>query len=421
MTSQLLAGLRVVELCEVWAGPMAGSLLGDLGADVVKVESYPRNSMTRPLVAPIAGPGEGPIWERGHVHHLANRNKRNIALNIRTEAGAEIMRSLLATADVFFEGYSAGTVDRMGFDWETAHAINPRLIYISMPGWGAKGPYQGYVTLGSGLDAAAGHTIVRGYPDRPVEDTSSIFHSDATGALALVFAVITALHRREQTGLGAYIDISQIEVLNWHLPAEVAEWAMNHRLPVRVGNSDPLVVPHGCFRAGGGEAGDEAWVVVAAETDAQWAGLAQAMGHPEWAARGHPWATIPGRLAARDDIHRAVAGFVVDRTAEDVAAAVQAHGAIAAPVVAPWSLLGDAQHQHRDWMQTVTHPHAGTQQFPGFLWRIAPDAASWDRPAALVGEHNIEVLGELGYSEDAVRQLTADGILGTGYGVPASG
>lgn len=417
MTSRLLDGIRAVELCEVWAGPTAGSLLGDLGADVVKVESFPRNSMSRPLAAPIAGPGDGPVWERSAVHHLANRNKRNIALNIRTEAGTAVMRDLLAGADIFFEGYSAGTVDRMGFDWETACAINPRLIYVSLPGWGARGPYEGYVTLGSGLDAAGGHTAVRGYPDRPMEDTSPIYHSDATGALAVIFAVITALHRREQTGLGSYIDISQIEVLNWHLPGQVAEWAMNRRLPERLGNRDPLIVPHGCFRAASGEAGDDdSWVVIAAETDRQWAGLAKAMGHAEWAERGHPWSTIPGRLSARDAVHEAVRAFVASEVAERIAATVQQYGAIAAPVVAPWSLLADPQHTHREWMQTVDHPHVGVQIFPGFPWQVSPDAASWDRPAALVGEHNHEVLTGLGYSADAIGQLQADGVIGQRYG-----
>lgn len=417
MTSQVLAGIRAVELCEVWAGPTAGSLLGDLGADVVKVESFPRNSMTRPLAAPVPGPGEGPAFERSHIHHLANRNKRNIALNIRMEAGAAVFRDLLRSADVFFEGYSAGTVDRMGFDWETVRAINPRLIYVSLPGWGARGPYEGYVTLGSGLDAACGHTIVRGSPARPVEDTPPIYHSDATGALALVFAVVTALHRRAQTGVGAYIDISQIEVLNWHLPGQIAEWAMNHRLPERLGNRDPLVVPHGCFRAGGGEAGDDdSWVVVVAETDAQWAALAHGMGHPEWAARSHPWSTVTGRLAARDAVDDAVRQFVAGDTAEGVVEALRAQGAVASPVLAPWSLLADAQHLHREWMQTVQHRYVGVQQFPGFPWRMSPDAASWDRPAALVGEHNREVLEGLGYSADAVTRLQAEGVIGDRYG-----
>jgi len=324
MTSTFLEGLRVVELSEVWAGPMAGSIFGDLGADVVKVESYPRNSLTRMLFSPAPGPGEGPAYERAAIHHISNRNKRNITLNVRTEEGAQVLRDLIASADVVFESYSAGTIDRMGFGWDVVKELNPRLIFVSMPGWGANGPYKGYVTLGSGLDAAGGHTAVRGDPKRPIEDTRPIYHSDATGALALGYAVMTAMHQREQTGAGVYLDISQIEVLNWHLPAIVAEWAMNQRIPERIGNSDPLIVPHGCFRAAAGEAGDDAWIVIAAEDDAQWAKLAGAMGSPEWAKRGHPWATIRGRLAAREEIHAAIAAFASTAIAEDLAGELQA-------------------------------------------------------------------------------------------------
>ncbi len=417
MTSTTLNGLRVVELCEVWAGPMAGSLLGDLGADVVKVESYPRNSMTRPLATIQPWPGEGgPPFERSPIHHLSNRNKRNIALNLREDGGAEAFRRLLATADVFFEGYSAGTVDKLGFSYEEVRAINPRVIYLSLPGWGANGPYGGYVTLGSGLDAAAGHTILRGYPDRPMEDTQPIFHSDATGALAVVFGVLTALQQREHTGEGAYVDISQIEVLNWHLPALAADWGMNHRRQERLGNADPLIVPHGCYRSAGGEAGDESWVVIAAEDDVQWAALAGAAGHREWAVRGHAWATIPGRLAGRAEIDGALAAFAATATAEEIAERVQTAGAIAAPVIAPWSLLSDPQHAARDWMKYVDHPVIGTQVFPGFLWSIAPDAPSWDLPSSLLGQHNAEILGELGYTEAEVAHLAEVGAIGNRYG-----
>ncbi|MPZ98964.1 MAG: hypothetical protein GEU80_06410 [Dehalococcoidia bacterium] len=418
MTAELLAGIRVVEMTEVWAGPMAGSFLGDLGADVIKVESFPRNSMTRPLVAGLgAGEGEGPPYERSGIHHLSNRNKRNLTLNVRCESGAEALHRLLASADVFFEGYSAGTVERIGFGWDVLRARHPRLSYIAMPGWGAEGPYRGYVTLGSGLDSASGHTAVRGYPDRPMEDTPPIYHSDATGALTLVFAAITALLRREQTGEGSSVDLSQIEAMTWQLPGLFAEWTMNRRLPERLGNRDPHIVPHGCYRAAGGEAGpDDSWVVLAAEDDRQWAALASAAGNPEWAADGHPWATVPGRLGARDAIDGALREFAQSDTAEAIAERVQAAGAIAAPVIAPWSVLSDPQHAARQWLQTVEHPHAGVKVFAGFPWRIAPDASSWDRTCGLVGEHNAEVLGELGYSGPEIAALRQEGVIGEAYG-----
>jgi crotonobetainyl-CoA:carnitine CoA-transferase CaiB-like acyl-CoA transferase len=416
MSSTFLQGIRVIEFGEVWAGPMAGSIFGDLGAEVVKVESFPRSSITRILVSPAPGPGEGPVYERSAIHHISNRNKRNIAVNVRTDEGAEILRRLIAEADVFFESYSAGTVERMGFGWEAAKAINPRLIYVSMPGWGASGPYQGYVTLGSGLDAAGGHTALRGNPERPMEDTRPIFHSDATGALALNTAVLTALHQRERTGEGVYIDISQIEVLNWHLPGPVADWAMNQRVPDRLGNSDPLIVPHGCYRTGSGEAGEESWIVIAAEDDAQWAALATAMGHPEWAAAGHAWSTITGRLGAREQVDAAIREFAASANAEELAETLQGVGVIAAPVVAPWSLLAQPQLGSRDWLTYVDHACVGFQAFPGFMWSVEPDAPEWTRACGLVGEHNAEVLSGLGYSTGEIDGFASAGVIGDRYG-----
>jgi crotonobetainyl-CoA:carnitine CoA-transferase CaiB-like acyl-CoA transferase len=417
MSSRMLAGVRVVELAEVWAGPMGGSYLGDLGADVIKVESYPRFSVTRIVTPPV--PGQGPSYETSATQQTANRNKRHLALNLRTERGAEVLRRLLVDADILTESYSAGTFEQMGFGWEFCRAVNPRLSLISMPGWGVEGPYQGYVTLGSGLDASGGHWALRGYPGEPADQVPAIFHSDATGALTLVFAAVTALHRRAQTGAGARIDLSQIEALAWQLPGAFAEWTMHGREPGKLGNADPFVVPHGVYRAAGGEAaggGDgEAWVAIAAEDDAQWSGVACAAGHPEWAVDGHAWATVTGRLAARAAIDAALGEYALTATAEQIADAVQAAGGIAAPLIAPWSVLTSPQHQARGWLERVEHRWVGTQLFPGFPWRTSPDAASWDRPSGLVGEHNHELLTALGYADDEVASMLADGVIGDHY------
>ena len=417
MTARLLEGLRVVEMTEVWAGPMAGSLLGDLGSDVIKLESFPRSSMTRPLTGGLVPPGEGEgaVYERSPIHHLANRNKRNIAINLRDERGAKVLAKLLERADVFFEGYSAGTVERLGFGWERVHELNPRCTLISMPGWGVEGPYEGYVTLGSGLDSTVGHWSVRGYPDRPREDVQQIFHSDATGALTLVFAAIAALRRREQTGEGSFVDLSQTEALAWQLPGIFAEYTLNGRIPGPLGNVDPHIVPHNVYRANAGLTGVEAWVSIAAETDAQWAALAAVAGHEEWATPGHSWSTVHGRLAAREEIDRALAAFVATQIAEEVAEAIQGTGAIASAVSSPLSVLADAQHTARGWIETVDHPIAGPHQFAGFLWRTAPDGTSWDRYAGLVGEHNAEVLAELGYEAASIEDLRAAGVIGDKY------
>ena len=414
MTTKALSGVRVIELSEVWAGPFGGCLLGDLGADVIKVESYPRVPATRPVQVPDwrVSPGEGPPYERSWAQHQANRNKRNVAFDVRVQAGRELLQRLLLDADVVVDSFSAGTMDRLGFGWKTLHSLNPRLTAISLPGWGVEGPYRGYVSFGVGFDCVTGHSFVRGHPWRKEEDSPGSTHSDATVPLSIVFATVAALRRRNYTGKGSFVDLSQVEQLASQLPWLYAEWTLNHREPPRVGNGDPHVVPHGCYAA----AGDDVWVVILAENDAQWAALAEAAGHQEWAEDKHPWASISGRIRERTAVEKAVASYARTSPRDALVEAVQAAGAIAAPVANPQDQLLSPQLTARDWLETVNHPFTGPRIQPGFVWRLSPDGPSWDYPCGLVGEHNEEVLRQHGYDTDEITRLATDGVIGTSYG-----
>ncbi len=412
MTSSALSGVRVIDLAEVWAGPFGACLLADMGADVVKVESFPRRSLTRPLVpdARVAD-GPGPVYERVDSQIQGNRNKRHIALDFRSEGGGGVLRRLLAWGDLVIEGFASGTIDRAGFGWEAVHAINPRISMISMPAWGVRGPYRGYVALGSSIDAHVGHVSLRGMPGGAVEDIPGGFHTDATSPIEVVFAALTALRRRERSGEGSFIDLSQAEGFAWALAGSLGEWELAGRVPVSLGNRDPYVVPHGCYPS----AVPGQWVVVAAETDAQWAGLAGALGHPEWAEDGHPWASGAGRLRSRREIDREIAAFTSGQPQAEIADAIQSRGAITAPVAAPSALLPSPQLQHRNWFRPVDQPYFGTRLFPGFLWQMQPDPPQYERPSGLIGEHNDEVLTELGYGRDEIRALEEAHAIGDRY------
>ncbi len=412
MTSKALAGIRVIDLAEVWAGPFGASLLGDMGADVIKVESFPRRSLTRPLLpdARVAD-GPGPVYERVDSQIQGNRNKRNIAIDFRSEGGAEALRRLLISGDVLIEGFAAGTIDRAGFGWETVHSLNPRLTMISMPAWGVTGPYNGYVALGSGIDASVGHISVRGMPDKSVEDVAGGFHTDATSPIEVVFAALAALRRREITHEGSFIDLSQAEGFAWALAGPLGEWELTNRVPQPLGNSDPYIVPHGCYPT----AVPGHWVTIAAETDTQWAALASVLAHPEWAEDSHPWASITGRLAAREAIDAQVAAFVHSRDHVVAADELQASGVIAAPVAAPSAMLTSPQLQTRDWFCPVDQPSLGTRLFPGFLWQMQPDAPEYEHRSRLVGEDNTEVLTELGYSAAEISSLDSAHAIGNHY------
>ena len=412
VANRALAGLRVVEMTEAWVGPVCASMMGDLGADVVKVESYPRHSMTRPVAPRTATmPGDGPVYERDALHHQGNRNKRNVALDVRTRGGAEVLRRLIAGADLFLEGYSAGKLAQLGFGWEQARKLNPRLVMVSLAGWGSTGPYMGRSALGSALDATSGYMAIRGHPDGPFEDVTPTVHSDATGSQTLLFACLTALELRDRDGVGLFVDLSQWEGLVWQFPGLLGDWELNRRLPPRTGNAEPTVVPHGVYPA----SGDDEWVVLVASDDDQWAALAGALGHPEWAEERHDWATVPGRLRHRDAVDAAIAEATGDLAGGPLAEAVQAAGAVAARVVRSPDIPGSPQLEARRWIETIDHRWTGPKQMGGFLWRIEPDPPAWERPTALVGEHNDEVLSEIGFTPEQIEAFRETGAIGDRY------
>ncbi|MFB0900636.1 MAG: CoA transferase [Dehalococcoidia bacterium] len=415
MTSKMLSNINVVEIAEVWAGPFGCSLMGDLGANVIKVESYPRKSETRnagdPRLDPRVAEGTGPIYERINTHHHGNRNKRNIALDIRTTEGRDVLTRLIKWGDILVESFSAGTIDRLGYGWEVVKKINERITMLSLAGWGQEGPYLGRIMFGVGFDAMAGHALIRGYEDGTPEEMIPILHSDATVPLTWIVAVLGALMQREKTNAGSYIDLAQIEDIAWQFPNIISEWTMNGRIPKPLGNSDPSIVPHNCYQA----SGEDRWINIAAENDLQWANLTEFMGNKSWSEIGHEWSSIIGRIKGRKEIDLAISDFVRQFDPFDLADQLQALGIIAAPVLAPPDPLMSPQLHDRNWFQIVDHPYIPERLLGGFLWKSEPDQPSWDRRAGLVGEDNNEVLLQLGFSTNDIDSMKKKDIIGETY------
>ncbi len=410
----------MIDMTEVWAGPMGTTLLGDLGAEVIRVESYPRASMTRPVQlltmnpqqrAAIPGDPTRP-WDFSTTYHLANRNKLGVALNIMHPLGRPLFERLISMSDAFVIGYTAGTIERMRVDYETLGKLNPRLVMVSMPGWGERGPYQGYATLGSGLDAFSGHFYLRGYPDSdPTTTTGGVFHSDATGALALAFAIMTALHYRERSGKGQFIDLSQAEALMTHLPRPILDWSMNQRVMPPQGNADPAACPSGCFPC----KEEGSWVVITAHSDKQWQSLVKAMREPEW-ARDESLRTLLGRLAQRERVHQGVAEWTRTLAQAEATAWLRAAGVNGGPVYDIPTFMQDPQLRERGFFVTSDHPPVPAYERADALWRMSETPSRFRQPTNNLGEHNREVFcGLLGLSESEFEQLTAEAVIGDEY------
>ena len=277
-----LHGVRVLDFSHVWAGPFCARLLGDFGAEVIKVESVSRTDPERGPARIIPGarmrlypdgdPGERP-YNRAGRFNAYNRNKLGLTLDLRSDEGRELIQELVKISDIVVENFSVGVMNRLGLDYESCRELRPDIICISLPGFGSTGPEKGYAAYGLTQEAMSGLSGVTGYPGEVPIDTG-VFYGDPTGGLFGAAAVSTALWHRMQTGEGQRIDLSQREAFATVLPELVFEHTMNDRVMSSVGNRHPRFAPHGVYPC----QGEEAWVAITATTDVQFEALRDVMG-----------------------------------------------------------------------------------------------------------------------------------------------
>ena len=409
-----LEGVTVIDLTEVWAGPMGTTLLGDLGARVIKLESFPRASMTRIPGGPASrgytnnDPTAPRPWNRAAIHNMANRNKYGVTLNFADSRAVQIFKKLVEISDVVAESFRGGTLDRMGIGYETLKSIKPEIILASIPGWGVEGPYEGFVSLGSALDAFSGHHYLRGYPDTDPSVTPVVQHTDAIGCLSLAFSVMVALHHRNKTGEGQWIDISQVESLLPHLSRPIMDHIMNGRPPRPLGNRDYFMAPHGCYRC----LGEDDWVVITVSSDNEWEALCHTMGNPDW-AKEKVFADPISRYDHQDELDAHIQEWTLQRDKLEIMHLLQGAGVPAEAVMDDADVYSDPHLEAREFFNTVDDPKIGEFRYPGFLWKSSKSAQDVRIPPAGLGEHNEYVYGTLlGMGAEEIRQLEADGIIG---------
>lgn len=405
-----LAGVEVLDLTTAWSGPMSTRILAALGASVVKVEGPGRIDDWRGPVAgghparyPDGVPGERP-FDRCYQFNTQNHDKRDLVLDLKSDAGLDIVRRIASRADVMIANFSAGTLDRMGLGWASVHALNERLIVVEMPAYGMGGPISDHVALGPSMELMAGMAWIIGHGDgRPV--TTGPAYLDPLGGFNSAAAVLTALAARERTGKGQYVEMAQREAAMHWIGEEIVLAAATGVDRRPCGNRLAGAVPHDAFRC----AGNDAWVAIAAADDAEFAALAKAMGRPELA--GDPrFATVEGRTAREDELTAIIGAWTSPQDKHAVAVALQAAGVHAAPVQNARDLHASRFLRDRGLTQRVTHPVAGTHDYQG----LALHVSGWDlaikRPAPGFGQHNAEILAELGCSENEIAALDAAGV-----------
>ena len=398
-----LEGVRILDLTHVLAGPFATRVLGDMGADVVKVGSATRM---------------GPNAPDSPYYLMWNRNKRALALDMSHEESRAVCRRLCDTADVVIDNFSVGVLDRWGVGYEAVRPDNPGVIYVQMSGMGSDGPWSGFVSYAPTIHALAGLTHLTGVPGR--EDIGIGFsYNDHQAGLHGAVAILAALEARQETGHGQRIDMSQFEVgVNFAGPA-LLDYLANGRAARPAGNRLPydLAAPHGCFRCAGAASdhpADERWVAIACMTDEQWEKLRVVMGDPPW-SRDPALATAAGRLAADERVETEVSAWTRGLDAVEVMQRCQAAGVPAGVVQTGVDLIErDPQLARSDFLKQINDPHptVGTtyaDRLPIHFERTPCD--EYRRPRA-IGEDNAAVLADwLGMSEDEVRRGEERGYL----------
>ncbi len=427
-----LAGIRVLDLTVVWAGPYCTMLLADLGAEVVRVDNpwiFPtatRGGTPRPPKEAVAALGPlgaypdldpgGRPWNRHSMFSAHARNKLGVTLDLRTDVGRELFLSLVEQADVLVENNSAKVIDQLSIGWDVLHARNPNLILVRMAPLGLQGPYKDFIGFGVHFEGLCGATAVRGYRDADPTLSWSTFHMDPATGTTGALAIMAALRRRAQTGRGELVEFAQAENMMQHLGEyyiDASRTGRNHPTP---GNRDPWHAPQGCYRAGDGD-----YVVLSVERDEQWDALAAEL-QRSLPAEAIPSGTVrPGmaraaRMANHDAIDDALAAWIGAQP--DQATAVRACrqlGLIAAPVLGEGACLRNEHLVQRGMLRENGSEDLGRFLFPEHLFRWDGPPLRWE-PLCRLGADNADVYGRwLGYGEEDLRALAEAGQLSEHY------
>jgi crotonobetainyl-CoA:carnitine CoA-transferase CaiB-like acyl-CoA transferase len=396
--------LRVLDLTMMWAGPYATKLLAECGADVVKIESPSAWDNIRTLVP--QDPGIEDPWNSAYYFNEYNHSKRSLTLDLAQPAGREVFLRLVETADVVIENYRADVIDKLDLGFDVLRRANPRVVLVSMAGFGKTGPLKDHVGFGPIIEMMSGLMSLTGYGDDGVPYKTGVSYGDPVGGLHAVAATALALLERDGARDGAaaslHIDLAQRETSSTLAgPAFVAA-SLREEEPVHWGNRHPDVVPQGCYPA----AGDDRWVVVAARTDGEWAVLAELIGVPEWARM-----TADERQARHDEIDDRIAAWTAQRPADDAASLLQNAGIPAGEVIDTLAIHDDPQLVAREFFRVVANPKMRPYRQSGPTWRFLDAPAHQMRRSSWFGEHNEELLAEAGCTPAQVEELRAQQVI----------